>query len=229
MPSAPELPYDTAPLGRSENFLLGILGVIVVLVFLESLMAFWVKGYFFFADLPELTDSFRSCKDSFVPGYFGNSFIIAFAGYCLYYGLVALGALYSLFNIRTYLRDFDGSLKQIGQGLVLGLGILLFPLLFPANAFTSGLVCVLILVGVIFNGGDVVQSLFPFFSDFYEWDYTNCINSTTPEGQQVLEMHKLTTFIYKFETASFYFLGIGFCLFLVVFAVVNTASEPRET
>ena len=221
MPSTPELTDDTAPLGRVDMIIVGVLGVIPLAVFLESLIAFWVKGYFFFADVPELIVSFRSCKDSFVPGYFSNSFIIAFAFYCLYYGVVALGALYSLFNIRTYLRDFDGSLKQICDGLVIVLSTLLLPLLVPANAFTSGLVCALILVGVIFNGEDVVQSLFPFYSEFYEWDYTNCINSTTPEGQQVLEMHKLATFIYKFETASFYFLGIGFCLLLVVFAVVD--------
>ena len=223
MPSAPQLAdFDAGGRleGATAKILGGLLGAIGVAMILESPLALGVKGYFFFAGIAEpLRSSFESCNDSFILGFFTNSFLIAFVGYCLYYGLVVVGALLSTHKLRTSLEGFDGSFKQLCEAAKMALGILLLPLLLPANFITSGMMCFLVLVGVIFDGGESSPGSLPFYPEFYEFDYTNCINTTSPEGQQVLEVHQLATFIYKFETASFYFLGFSCCLLMLLFMI----------
>lgn len=229
MPSVPGLinaDANAEPKGPWVIFLLVVFCVVFVAVSLESLVALGVKGYFFFglADKP-LRVSFLTCKDGFVLFLFSHSFILAFVMYCFYYGVLLIGSIYAF---CAFLAEPSGDDLDL-IGTCIGVFQTFFiPLLLPVNFVTASLMCFVLLLGVIFNGGDNVPRLLPFYSEFYEFDYTNCINSSTLEGIQVLEMHKLATFLFKFEVAGVYFIALSCCFVVLLLVLYGLVSPDRR-
>ena len=158
--------------------------------------------------------------------FFANTFIIGFCLFCTYYGFLVLIALCTLYAFIRSGRSEDPEDSPRPSGGT-ALWILLGPLFIPFNILFAAMYCFAILLGMIFNGASSnVPDLVPFYAEFYNWDYLNCIdptgiNSTLPaEVLRVLEMHKLTTFLYKFEVFTVYFLTL-----LIAFAVLITRLE----